>query len=67
MADVVEALVPLVEIATEQVRILAPATKWTLGGPLYRVCSKDPRQDISGRQAHDSLTTPVYKKKRNTV
>ena len=28
--------------------------KWTLGGPLHRRCPNDPRQDMSGRPAHDS-------------
>ena len=35
-----------------------------LEDPLHRMCPSIPKQDVSGRPADNSLTTPVLKKKK---
>ena len=56
MVDVVKALVFLVEIATELVRVPVMATKMDVGmTPLpHRRWPNDLKQGVSGRPAHDS-------------
>ena len=56
MADIIETLALAVQIVAAWVRVPAEAaTKMGLWDcPLHRRCPNDPKQDVSGRPAHDS-------------
>ena len=53
LADIVKASVPLLRLSVRRSESCLRQQKWTLGGPLHRRCPNDPKQDMSGRPAHD--------------